>query len=113
MNLIDRIQEADGIFCPNESTTTGMLLALRQNGLAGKKLFVGFDAAPMLLSALKKSEINALVAQNPKQMGYVGVKIAVAAVRGEKTDTRVDTGCEVVTKTNLTTPKIKALLNGM
>jgi ribose transport system substrate-binding protein len=113
MNIIDRIQEADGIFCPNESTTTGMLLALRQNGIAGKKIFVGFDAAPALLSALKKGEINALVAQNPKLMGYTGVKIAVAAVRGEKTDTRVDTGCEVVTKTNLSTPKIKALLNGM
>src|SRR5690606_2020773 len=42
MNLLDRLREADGIFCPNESTTQGMLLALRQTGLAGRKTFVGF-----------------------------------------------------------------------
>jgi ribose transport system substrate-binding protein len=113
MNIIDRIEEADGIFCVNESTSTGMLLALRQNGLAGKKIFVGFDAAPALLQGLKKGEIQALVAQNPKRMGYLGVKMAVAALRGQKTELRVDTGCEVVTKANLETPPIKALLNGM
>ena len=47
MNLIDKLREADGIFCPNESSTQGMLLALRQTGLAGTKIFVGFDTSSL------------------------------------------------------------------
>ena len=43
MNLIDKLREADGIFCPNESSTQGMLLALRQTRLIGQKKFVGFE----------------------------------------------------------------------
>jgi ribose transport system substrate-binding protein len=110
MNLIDKIREADGIFCPNESTTMGMLLALRQNGLAGKKKFVGFDSSPALLQALKKGEIDGLVAQNPTRMGYLGVKTAISALRGEKVESRIDTGCELLTKTNLDTPQVREIL---
>src|SRR6185503_14530561 len=44
MNLLDQLQNADGVFCPNESATRGMLLALGQGGLKGKLKFVGFDA---------------------------------------------------------------------
>src|SRR5690606_685156 len=33
----------NGVFTPNESTTFGMLLALRKAGLAGKLSFIGFD----------------------------------------------------------------------
>ena len=110
MNLVDKLREADAIFCPNESTTVGMLLALRQNGLAGKKIFVGFDASPILLQALKKGDINALVAQNPFNMGYLGVKTLAAVIRGEKVEQRIDTGCELVTKDNIDTPAVKTIL---
>ena len=111
MNLIDKIREADGIFCPNESTTQGMLLALRQTGLVGKKKFVGFDTSPALLAALNKGDIQALVAQNPTKMGYVGVISAVKALRGEPVDVAIDTGCVLVTKTNQTDPAVKAVLD--
>lgn len=101
LNLIDRIREADGIFCPNESSTQGMLLALRQQGLAGKKTFVGFDTSPALNDALAKGDIQALVAQNPERMGYLGVKTAVAALRGESVPPVIDTGCQLVTRETL------------
>src|SRR4051812_27510117 len=110
MNLIDKLRDADGIFCPNESSTQGMLLALRQNGLAGKKQFVGFDTSPALLSALNKGEIQALVAQNPSRMGYLGVVTAVKKLRGEKVETLIDTGCVLVTKANSATPEVKAVI---
>ncbi len=112
MNLIDKIREADCIFCPNDPSTQGMLLALRQNGLAGKKKFVGFDSSAPLVAALKRDQIDAIVAQNPYKMGYLSVKTAVAVIRGEKFEARVDTGCELVTKANLETPAVKAILGG-
>jgi ribose transport system substrate-binding protein len=110
MNLIDKIREADGVFCPNESSTQGMLLALRQTGLAGKKTFVGFDASPALVAAMSKGDIGALVAQNPNKMGYLGVVTAVKALRGEKVEQSIDTGCVLVTKANQNEPEVKAVL---
>src|SRR4029078_8384849 len=32
-NMLDRLREADGIFCPNESSTQGFLNVLKANGL--------------------------------------------------------------------------------
>jgi len=110
LNLIDRLREADGIFCPNESTTQGMLLALRQTGLAGKKTFVGFDTSTALVQALRRGEIQGLVAQNPSRMGYLGVKAAVAQLRGKKVEARIDTGCALVTLETIDTPETKAIL---
>lgn len=110
MNLIDKIREADGIFCPNESSTQGMLLAMRQTGLAGRKKFVGFDTSSFLLAALNKGDIQGLVAQNPTRMGYLGVVTAVKHLRGEKVEQMIDTGCVLVTKDNQSTPEVKTIL---
>ena len=110
MNLIDKVREADGIFCPNESSTQGMLLALRQTGLAGQKQFVGFDTSTFLLAALNKGDLQALVAQNPTRMGYLGVVTAVKHLRGEKVEPAIDTGCVLVTKDNQASAEVKTIL---
>jgi ribose transport system substrate-binding protein len=101
MNMIDKLKEAGGIFCPNESSTNGMLLALQQNGLIGKVKFVGFDASPPLLDALKAGDIQALVAQDPTGMGYTAVQTLVKHLRGEKVPDHIDTGCKLLTRDNL------------
>jgi len=110
MNMIDRLKEAQGVFAPNESSTFGMLLALRQNNLAGKIRFVGFDTSPPLIEALQKGEIDALVAQDPTKMGYEGVKTLVASIQGKQVPQSVDTGVRLITRENLNTPEIKKLL---
>jgi len=110
MNMLSKLQEADGIFCPNESSTFGMLLALRQSNLAGKKKFVGFDTSQPLIEALKKGEIDALVAQNPKKMGYMAVEACVNALRHQPSEKQIDTGVALVTRQNLDDPNIKNLL---
>ena len=110
MNIIDKLKEADGVFAPNESSTFGMLLALRQSNLAGKIKFVGFDTSPPLIEALEKGEIGALVAQDPTKMGYEGVKTLVAFIRGKQVPKTIDTGVRLITRENLNTPEIKKLL---
>jgi ribose transport system substrate-binding protein len=110
LNIIDQIREADGIFCSNESLTFGMLLALRQNNLVGKAKFVGFDTSGPLVEALKKGEIQALVAQNPTKMGYEAVKTMVVTLHGEKVPPNVDSGVALITPENVNTPEIQALL---
>jgi ribose transport system substrate-binding protein len=113
MNIIDKIRQANGIFCPQESSTFGMLLALRQNNLVGKIKLVGFDTAPSLIDGIKKGEIDAVVAQHPKKMGYDGVKILVDYLHGQKVPERVDTGAELITAQNVNTPEIQALLGAI
>ena len=111
LGMVDKLKEANGLFTPNETSTQGTLLALRQIGVAGKIKFVGFDASAPLLEALGKGEINALVAQNPTKMGYDGVKTAVAALKGEKFEQKIDTGVAVITKENRNSPEVKEVLN--
>jgi ribose transport system substrate-binding protein len=110
LDMLDKLKEADGIFCSNEPTTFGILLALRQNNLAGSKKFVGFDTSPALVEGLKRGEIQALVAQNPKKMGREAVRALVAKMKGETVRAVIDSGAAVVTKENLGTPEIQALL---
>jgi ribose transport system substrate-binding protein len=100
----------DGIFCPNESTTFGMLLALQKEGLAGKIKLVGFDSSAKLIDGLKQGYIHGLVVQNPMKMGYLAVKTMSQHLKGEKVEARIDTGASLVTKQNLDDPSIKELL---
>ena len=102
--------DIDGIFCPNESTTFGMLLALQDGGFAGKVKFVGFDSSEKLITALKAGQLNALVLQDPMNMGYLGVKTMVQHLRGQKVEKRISTGETLVTAKNMNEPKIQALL---
>ncbi|MBM4057729.1 MAG: substrate-binding domain-containing protein, partial [Planctomycetes bacterium] len=110
LNMLDTLKAADGIFCPNESSSFGMLLALRQHNLAGKVKFVGFDTSPALIAALRKGEIDALVAQDPRTMGRQTVTAAVRHLRGEAVEPAIDTGAAVVTRDNVDTPAIQKIL---
>ena len=110
MNMIDKLRDAGGIFCPNESSTMGMLLALRQNNLAGKVKFVGFDASPNLVKGLRDGAIDGLVVQDPVRMGYLAVQTMVSHLKGQAVEKRIDTGAHVATHDNMDTPDIKTLL---
>jgi ribose transport system substrate-binding protein len=100
----------DGIFCPNESTAFAMLRALQDSGLAGKVKYVGFDSSERLVQGLERGEIHGLVLQDPINMGYLGVKMMVKHLQGEKVEKRIDTGSVVATPENMNEPEMKKLL---
>jgi ribose transport system substrate-binding protein len=110
LNLMGELRRSKGVFCPNESATYGMLLALRQEGLAGKLRFVGFDSSPPLLEALRQGEIDALVVQDPRKMGALAVRTLEAHRKGEKVEATIDTGVVLVTREKLSDPAIQKLL---
>jgi len=101
----------DGIFCPNESSAFGMLRVLQDNGWAGKVHFVGFDASPNLVKALRDGHIDGLVLQDPVRMGYLGVKTMVAHLRGESVEKRIDTGVHLATREVMDQPDMRELLS--
>jgi ribose transport system substrate-binding protein len=111
-NLLNRYgSQLDGIFAPNESTASGTLLALREQGLSGKVRFVGFDANEQLLAAMKQGDIQGLVVQDPFKMGYQGVMTAVAVLRHEKVAPSVDTGVGLVTVENMDDPAMASIIH--
>lgn len=115
-NLLAPLRKADGslnvdgIFCPNESTTMGMLKALQDAGVAGKVRFVGFDSSPKLVEALDSRQIHGLVLQNPMKMGEMGVKTMFDHLSGKQVERRLDTGVSLATGKNMKSPEIQSLL---
>jgi ribose transport system substrate-binding protein len=120
IELLKKFPQVDGIFAVNESASDGMLRALREAGLAGKKKFIGFDSTDFLLDGLQKQEINGLVVQNPRQMGYLGIKAAIAAVKNmpltdltknaSPNESTIFTDATMVTLENYRKPEIQMLL---
>jgi len=112
-NLLSRFgPQVNGIFAVNESAAAGMLLALRDAGLAGGKVkFVGFDSGETLNAGLQAGDVQGLVVQNPLNMGYLGVKTIVAVLRGEKVPDRIDTGVGFVTRENFNDPAMADIVH--
>jgi ribose transport system substrate-binding protein len=103
--------QIQGIYCPNESTTAGMLLVLDQNHWAGKVKFVGFDSSPKLNEGLKAGKINGLVLQDPFKMGHDSVATMVKILKKQSFDKAEDTGATMVTTENMNEPANQKLLN--
>src|SRR5437588_2290321 len=111
-NLLNRFgDDLQGIFCPNESTTAGMLSALQDAGKAGKVMFVGFDATQLFVDAMKAKQLHGIVVQNPFNMGYLGVRTIVERRRGQPIEKRIDTGVTMITPDNLDAKESQALLH--
>jgi len=110
-NLLVKFKELDGVFCPNESTTFGMLRALEDSQRAGQVKFVGFDSSVKLVEALDKGELHGLVLQNPFKMGELGVRAALDKLNGKPVEARIDTGVQLVTRERLNEPEARALLS--
>jgi ribose transport system substrate-binding protein len=112
-NLLSRYgSQVNGVFASNESSASGMLLALRDAGLAGGKVkFVAFDSGETLNAGLQAGDVQGFVVQNPLNMGYLGVKTIVAVLRGEKVPERIDTGVGFVTKENFDDPAMADIVH--
>jgi ribose transport system substrate-binding protein len=90
-----------GIFGANLFSAEGAAAGLRQAGKLGDVKIVGFDAGPKQVEDLKEGVVQALIAQQPAEIGKLGVQQAVAAIKGETTKPEIGTGFTTITKDNL------------
>ena len=111
-NLLNRFgDDVQGIFCPNESTTAGMLSALQDAGKAGKVMFVGFDTSQSFIDAMRAKQLHGIVVQNPFNMGYLGVRTMLESLQGKPVEKRIDTGVTMITLDNLDGAETQTLLH--
>jgi len=59
---------------------------------------------------LREGHLDALVLQDPFNIGYLAVKTMARVIEKAAVEARVDTGATLVTKDNLDTPAVKQLV---
>lgn len=104
--------QVQGIFCPNQSTASGMLTALERDprGLAGKVKLVGFDAGANIVRGLEAGHLHGTILQDPVRMGYEAVSTMAKHLRGQEVPKRIETAETLATTDNLKEPRIQELL---
>jgi ribose transport system substrate-binding protein len=108
--LLKYAKDVNGVFAVNETSAVGMLRALEEAGLAGKVVYIGFDSSDRMVQAMKDKKIQALILQDPVNMGYLAVKTMVAHLNGKDVDKKVSTGETVATLENMEEDRIHKLL---
>ncbi|MBF6329858.1 ABC transporter substrate-binding protein [Nocardia transvalensis] len=90
-----------GIFATNLSSAEGAGTGLRNAGKLGQVKVVGFDASPKQVEDLKAGTVQALIAQNPAQIGADGVTQAAAALEGKPVQRTIQTDMIAITQTDM------------
>jgi ribose transport system substrate-binding protein len=104
-------KEVTGVFTPNESSTTGMLMALQGARDAGRIAFIGFDSSDTIIEGLRHKQIQGLVVQDPFRMGELGVKTLFDHLSGKAVQKSVDTGATMIAPENVDAPVAQRLLH--
>ena len=105
-------QDIAGYFGACDGGGTGAGQLVKQKDLKGKVHVVSFDTSPEELQLFKDGYIDALIVQDPFQMGYRGVHAMDKVLKGEKVEPKVvEIPAQVVTMDNFNDPAIQELLN--
>jgi ribose transport system substrate-binding protein len=100
----------NGIFGANLFSAEGAATGVRNAGKTSQVRIVGFDAGPAQVQQLKQGLVQALVAQEPYDIGYQAVQQAVNAATGKPVKAKIQTGLVIVTKKNIGQPNVSKYL---
>lgn len=109
-NILAAHPGLDGFFASTEPSSTGVSLALKARGQAGKIRFVAFDFSDTMIDDLRAQVIDAMVVQDPFRMGFESVKTLVDKLAGQTPPKRIDLQGIVVTVADLDKPEIQQIL---
>jgi ABC-type sugar transport system substrate-binding protein len=99
-DIITQHPDLAGLFASNDEMALGAVEALRAANLLDQVTVVGYDANPDARAAVVKGDMEATIAQNPVNMGYLGVESLIKLINGETLPANIDTGVELITKDN-------------
>ena len=90
-----------GIFATNLFSAEGAATGIKQAGKESQVKIVGFDAGPSQIKDLQAGTVQALVAQQPYQIGVDGLDQVVNALDGKPVTAKIQTGFTILTKDNV------------
>lgn len=97
-----------GIFGANEGSAIGVLNGVKET--KKKVVVIGYDSGKQQKAAIVSGEMAGAITQNPIGIGACTVDSAVKALKGEKLPKVTDTGFYWYDKSNISDPKIAAVL---
>lgn len=97
-----------GIFGANEGSADGAAIGIKESGK--KIVLIGYDSGKEQKDDITSGLMAGAITQNPVGIGKCVVDSAVKALKGEKLPKKIDTGFYWYDKTNMTDPKIAAVL---
>jgi ribose transport system substrate-binding protein len=109
-NILTAHPDLGGLFASTEPSASGIALALKSRGLAGRIRFVGFDWSEAMLEDLRTGVLDAIVVQDPFRMGFEAVKSLAEKIEGRQPPKRLDLPARLVRAADLELPEVKALL---
>jgi ribose transport system substrate-binding protein len=101
-NILTAQPDIAGVFAQNDEMVLGAIQAAEAANRTGIT-FVGFDGIPDGIQAIKDGKLAADVAQQPAEMGKLGVQNAVKYLNGEKVDASIAVPLQLLTKDNINT----------
>jgi ribose transport system substrate-binding protein len=99
-DILTQHPDLAGLFSSNDEMALGAVEALRTAGLLDQVVVVGYDANPDAREAVIAGDMEATIAQNPVNMGYLGVESLIKLINGETLEPTIDTGVELITAEN-------------
>jgi ribose transport system substrate-binding protein len=108
--MIQANPDIKGFFGGNEGSAIGVLLAVKELGMEGDIVVIGYDSGKDQIDAIKAGTMAGAITQDPIGIGYKCVEAAVKAVNGETLPKFIDTGFHWYDKTNIDDPTIAPLL---
>ena len=97
-----------GVFGANEGSAIGVLNGVKE--MKKKVVVIGYDSGKQQKAAITSGEMAGAITQNPIGIGACTVDSAVKALKGESLPKITDTGFYYYDKTNITDPKVAAVL---
>ena len=97
-NILQAQPEIAGVFAHNDEMILGAIEAAEAAGRAGEIIFVGFDAVDDAVAAVEAGSLAATIAQQPSEMGRLGVEFAVKYLNGESVEDYVPVDLALVTQ---------------
>lgn len=95
-NMLTAHPALAGIFASAEPGSVGASLAIKARRRAGRVKLVTFDSSDTLLQDCRDGVIQAMVVQDPFQIGYQAVKTVVDALNGVTPPKRIDLDARVL-----------------
>ena len=111
VQLIKENPDLKLIYTTNLPGTMGACQAIEELGKANDVMLVGFDCFDGAAAYIESGVLDAVVTQNPYNMGYLGVRYARKLLRGEAVAKQVDTGATLITADNLHDEDIQFLID--
>jgi ribose transport system substrate-binding protein len=109
-NMLTAHPNLKGIFGSSEPSSVGAALAVKARELSGKVKVVAFDSSDNLAEDLKGGAIQAMVVQDPFEIGYQAVKTLVDQLDGKTPPKRINLSAKVIFAEDAGKPENQRLL---